>query len=185
MYEGVPILAAWQAQPLAGEAVQAAVKADLVTRGRVTSSVLGESAARAGDAPELLTEALVRDIALRCCFVTNINRGRQLRELMEEQGGDAAPTTPPHLAPLVNYPISGSQFLQVEAVTTIVIIDKDYKRFDPRLTGSRGRAARSCSGGWTMTASPWRASSSTPSSPARWTAGGSWRTASSSSAGPP
>jgi len=117
VYEGVPILAAWQAQPLAGEAVQAAVKADLVTRGRVTSSVLGESAARAGDAPELLTEALVRDIALRCCFVTNINRGRQLRELMEDQGGDAAPTTPPHLAPLVNYPISGSQFLQIDGIT--------------------------------------------------------------------
>ena len=115
VYEGVPILAAWQAQPLAGEAVQEAVKADLICRGLVTSSVIGDSPQRVGDTPELLTEDLVRDISLRCCFVTNINRGRQLREVTERpEGEERSPTTSlAHLAPLVNYPMSGSQFLQV------------------------------------------------------------------------
>lgn len=113
MYEGVPILAAWQAQPLAGEAVQEAVKADLIHRGLVTSSVVGDSPGRVGDNPEMLTEDLVRDIALRCCFVTNINRGRQLREVTERPGERSPTTSLAHLAPLVNYPMSGSQFLQV------------------------------------------------------------------------
>ena len=115
VYEGVPILAAWQAQPLAGEAVQEAVKADLICRGLVTSSVIGDSPQWVGDTPELLTEDLVRDISLRCCFVTNINRGRQLREVTERpEGEERSPTTSlAPLAPLVNYPMSGSQFLQV------------------------------------------------------------------------
>ena len=113
VYEGVPILAAWQAQPLAGEAVQEAVKADLIHRGLVTSSVVGDSPGRVGDNPEMLTEDLVRDIALRCCFVTNINRGRQLREVTERPGERSPTTSLAHLAPLVNYPMSGSQFLQV------------------------------------------------------------------------
>jgi len=119
VYEGVPILAAWQAQPLAGEAVQEAVKADLICRGLVTSSVIGDSPQRVGDTPELLTEDLVRDISLRCCFVTNINRGRQLREVTERpEGEERSPTTSlAHLAPLVNYPMSGSQFLQVDGIT--------------------------------------------------------------------
>lgn len=118
VYEGVPILAAWQAQPLAGEAIQEAVKADLICRGLVTSSVVGDSPARVGDNPELLTEELVRDIALRCCFMTNINRGRQLRTEVTERPGERSPTTSlAHLAPLVNYPMSGSQFLQVDGIT--------------------------------------------------------------------
>ena len=35
IYEGVPVLAAWQAQPLAGKAIQEAIKADLICRGTV------------------------------------------------------------------------------------------------------------------------------------------------------
>ena len=115
VYEGVPILAAWQAQPLAGEAIQEAVKADLMCRGQMTSSIVGDSFTRVGDDPRVLTDDLVRDITVRCCFVTNINRGRQLQEVRESERGDSvSPTTQlSHLAPLVNYPISGSQFLQV------------------------------------------------------------------------
>ena len=113
VYEGVPILAAWQAQPLAGEAVREAVRADLICRGLVTSSVVGDRPGRLGDNPELLTEDLVRDITLRCCFVTNINRGRQLHEVTERPEERSPTTSLAHLAPLVNYPISGSQFLQV------------------------------------------------------------------------
>jgi len=117
VYEGVPILAAWQAQPLAGEAVREAVRADLICRGLVTSSVVGDRPGRLGDNPELLTEDLVRDITLRCCFVTNINRGRQLREVTERPEERSPTTSLAHLAPLVNYPISGSQFLQVDGIT--------------------------------------------------------------------
>jgi len=115
VYQGVPILASWQAQPLAGEALHAAVKADLACRGLVTSGGEGEQSRPLGDTPELLTDAVVADIVLRCCFVTNINRGRQLA---------SAKTDPTQLAsclrncaPTVVFPCSGNQLLLVDGVT--------------------------------------------------------------------
>ena len=113
VYEGVPILAAWQALPLAGEAVQEAVKSDLVARGLVTSSLTSGSARKVGDKPEILTEELLEEITLTCCFVTNANRGRDLQQLLSSSPSDSPTTSLSHLAPLLNYPISGSEFLQV------------------------------------------------------------------------
>ena len=161
VYEGVPILAAWQAQPLAGEAVQEAVRADLICRGQMTSNLVGESPSKIGDNPEYLTEQLVRDITLRCCFVTNINRGRQISEMTESEqagaGGDTPTTQLSHLAPLVNYPISGSLFLQVGGLNNNIskcqrlIFHLSF--FISRLMGSLEREVPSCYGDWTMTAS--------------------------------
>ena len=117
VYEGVPVLASWQAQPLAGEAVEEAVKTDLITRGVITSGVVGDTAERAGDRADCLTEDLIRDITVKCCFVTNINRGGDIRKAQEKLNSSEAPSSPTtllsHLAPLVNYPISGSRYLQV------------------------------------------------------------------------
>jgi len=122
VYEGVPILAAWQAQPLAGEAIQQAVKADLICRGLVSTGIhmMGETDVpkKVGDTPEYLTEKVIQDIALRCCFITNINRGRELTQAMFDTSNTTSLSTClTHLAPLVTYPISGSQLLLVDGVT--------------------------------------------------------------------
>jgi len=122
VYEGVPILAAWQAQPLAGEAIQQSVKADLICRGLVTTGVhrMGETEVprKVGDTPECLTENVIQDIALRCCFVTNINRGRELTQALSDPSNTTSLSSClTHLAPLVTYPISGSQLLLVDGVT--------------------------------------------------------------------
>lgn len=122
VYEGVPILAAWQAQPLAGEAIQQAVKADLICRGLVTTGAhrLGETDVprKVGDTPEYLTPKVIQDISLRCCFVTNINRGRELTQAMSDPSNTTSLTSClTHMAPLVTYPISGSQLLLIDGVT--------------------------------------------------------------------
>jgi len=122
VYEGVPILAAWQAQPLAGEAIQQAVKADLVCRGLVTNGANGsietDAPSKVGDTPELLTEKVIQDISLRCCFVTNINRGRELNQAISDPSSTSSLSSRlSHLAPLVTYPLSGSQLLLVDGVT--------------------------------------------------------------------
>merc|ERR1712013_660417 len=88
VYEGVPILAAWQAQPLAGEAVEAAVRADLVCRGRVTRGDGGELEQLD---PELLTPAEAKE------------------GLANWLSKDAAPT--------VVVPCGGDKLLQVDGIT--------------------------------------------------------------------
>ena len=113
VYEGVPILAAWQALPLAGEAIQETVKSDLIERGLVTSSLTAANPRKVRDSQELLTEKLLEEITVTCCFVTNANRGRDLQQLLNPSSGESPTTRLSHLAPLVNYPISGSEFLQV------------------------------------------------------------------------
>jgi len=115
VYQGVPILASWQAQPLAGEAVQAAVKADLICRGQVTSGEEEERARPLGDSPELLTDSVVADIVLRCCFVTNINRGRQLANIGSDPGQLAKSLR--SCAPTVVFPCSGDRLILVDGVT--------------------------------------------------------------------
>lgn len=116
VYEGVPILAAWQAQPLAGEAVQATVRADLVTRGLVTR---GEGSEGKPVEPGLLTDSLVADIAIRCCFVTNISRGRELGEMTAGPAPQAALAAwlAKEAAPTVVFPCGGDKLLQVDGVT--------------------------------------------------------------------
>ena len=135
------------------------MRADLICRGQMTSNLVGENPSKVGDNPEYLTDQLVRDITLRCCFVTNINRGRQISEITEQSagaGGDTPTTQLSHLAPLVNYPISGSLFLQVGSINNNIskcqslIFHLSY--FLSRLTGSLEREARSYYGDWTMTA---------------------------------
>ena len=113
VYEGVPILAAWQALPLAGEAIRETVKSDLIERGLVTSSLTEANPRKVRDSVEILTDALLEEITVTCCFVTNANRGRDLQQLLSPSSGESPTTRLSHLAPLVNYPISGSEFLQV------------------------------------------------------------------------
>ena len=122
VYEGVPILAAWQAQPLAGEAIQEAVKADLICRGLVTTGAhkMGETDVpkKVGDTPEFLTEKVIQDISLRCCFITNINRGRELTQAMSDPSNTTSLSSClTHMAPMITYPISGSQLLLVDGIT--------------------------------------------------------------------
>ena len=64
---------------------------------------------KVGDTPEYLTEKVIQDISLRCCFVTNINRGRELTQAMSDPSNTTSLTSClTHMAPLVTYPISGS-----------------------------------------------------------------------------
>ena len=116
VYEGVPILAAWQAQPLAGEAVQQAVRADLACRGRVSR---GEGGLQEPLDPELLTDALVADVALRCCFVTSLSRGGQLGAMLADpsSGERLAGWLEKDAAPSVVLPCGGDRLLQVDGVT--------------------------------------------------------------------
>lgn len=83
VYQNVPILKAWQAQPLASEAVQKSILQDILARGT----------AKKGDGDFVKVEALnlssldrdvVEDIKVRLCFVTELNRGQQIQQIRND-----------------------------------------------------------------------------------------------------
>lgn len=84
---GVQVLKAWQAQPLAAEAVHAEIKRQLLEN----------------EVPiELLSADVIENIKVRTCFVTTLERSRKYR--------DADPPTAP---PSVDYPVEGKRIIQV------------------------------------------------------------------------
>jgi len=119
VYEGVPILAAWQAQPLGGAAVQAAVRTGLLERATLSEGGAGPGQPVSNN-PDCLTEQRVQDIALRCCFVTTRERGEQL---------GAGRNDP---VPAIPVPLSGSSILLVDGETRegsaepLWTLDQDY-----------------------------------------------------------
>lgn len=87
VYSGVQVLNAWQAQPLASEAVHAEIKRQLLENGVPI---------------ELLTCDVIEDIKVRTCFVTTHERAEKYRA--------GEPPTPP---PAVKYPIEGKQVVEI------------------------------------------------------------------------
>ncbi|XP_052860241.1 actin-related protein 10 [Anopheles cruzii] len=84
---GVQALFAWEAQPLAAEAVHAEIRRQLV---------------EAGVDEKLLTETILEDIKVRTCFVTSADRAAKYR--------DGATITP---CPDVDYPVQGEEIFKI------------------------------------------------------------------------
>lgn len=87
VYSGVQVVRAWQAQPLAAEAIHAEIKRQLL---------------ETGVSIELLTPDVIEDIKVRTCFVTTYDRAQKYK-------GNEPPTPPPD----VDYPIEGKCVIKV------------------------------------------------------------------------
>lgn len=87
VYSGVQVLHAWQAQPLAAEAVHAEIKRQLLEDG-VPS--------------DLLTDEIIEEIKVRTCFVTTYERAQKYK--------NNESVTPP---PSVSYPIQGKKTITI------------------------------------------------------------------------
>lgn len=87
VFSGVQVLHAWQAQPLAAEAVHAEIKRQLLENG-VNN--------------ELLTDEVIEEIKVRTCFVTTFERAQKYKNNEEV----IAP-------PDVVYPIQGKQLITI------------------------------------------------------------------------
>ncbi|ESO85707.1 hypothetical protein LOTGIDRAFT_210889 [Lottia gigantea] len=108
VYEGIPVLKAWQALPLGGSAIHNRMQAQLLEHGTIKGDD-GQSKPVASN-PEILTEDVLEDIKVRCCFVTNTKRASLIQDVTV-YGGDVnkLPAPPPG----VDYPIGGSSLLHV------------------------------------------------------------------------
>lgn len=87
VYSGVQVLNAWQAQPLAAEAVHEEIRRQLT---------------ESGVAADQLTDEIVEEIKVRTCFVTTYERALKYRNNEE--------ISP---APDVDYPIHGQQSIRI------------------------------------------------------------------------
>ncbi|XP_060773774.1 actin-related protein 10 [Neoarius graeffei] len=109
VYEGIPILSAWEALPMGGKAIhkelesllieQCTVDTDLST-GQSLPTVIGT-----------IPEEVVEDIKVRTCFVSDLQRGLKIQEAKFNMDGTAERPAPP---PDVEYPLDGRKILHVK-----------------------------------------------------------------------
>uniref|UniRef100_A0A9J8DL80 Actin-related protein 10 n=1 Tax=Cyprinus carpio carpio TaxID=630221 RepID=A0A9J8DL80_CYPCA len=97
IYEGVPILSAWEALPMGGKAIHSVCGITML----VFSSALVDS----------IPEDVVEDIKVRTCFVSDLQRGMKIQEARFNLDGSAERPAPP---PDVEYPLDGQKILHVK-----------------------------------------------------------------------
>ncbi|KAK2864086.1 hypothetical protein Q7C36_003240 [Tachysurus vachellii] len=109
VYEGIPILSAWEALPMGGKAIhvelasllteQCTVDTDLST-GQSLPAILGT-----------IPEEVVEDVKVRTCFVSDLQRGLKIQEAKFNMDGTAERPAPP---PDADYPLDGRKILHIK-----------------------------------------------------------------------
>ena len=83
VYQNVPILKAWQALPLASEAIHESIKEEIITRGTAKTGEISDYSKITDLGLETkIVEEVIEDIKVRLCFVTNFERGRQIQQVI-------------------------------------------------------------------------------------------------------
>ncbi|XP_046664022.1 actin-related protein 10 isoform X2 [Homalodisca vitripennis] len=101
VYEGVPVLRIWQAQPLAGAAIEQRLRNSLVEWYSNQDS-LGDSIRKSQEASNL-SESIIEDIKVRGSFVTKQERG-----IVYWDGKEPSPPIPD-----LTYPIDGDRTISI------------------------------------------------------------------------
>ncbi|KAH3856769.1 actin-related protein 10-like isoform X2 [Dreissena polymorpha] len=107
VYEGIPVLKAVQALPLAGQAVHRRIREMLVADGKVKC---GQQEMPVSLKLEFLTDEVIEDIKVRCCFTTKLERAEKIHAV-NIKGED--PSNYPFPPPDVEYPLDGGSLLYV------------------------------------------------------------------------
>ncbi|KAK7103504.1 actin-related protein 10-like [Littorina saxatilis] len=108
VYEGIPIMLAWQSIPLGGKAIHSRIKDQLLDGGVVKTSQHQDIPV--ASVPDSLTEDILEDIKVRCCFVTEFSRGQAIQDVVL-RGADASKMPTP--TPAIDYPLDGSRIVTV------------------------------------------------------------------------
>ncbi|KAJ8274885.1 hypothetical protein COCON_G00095100 [Conger conger] len=123
VYEGIPILSAWEALPLAGKAIHKELEAQLVEQCTVdTDSSTGQSLPAAiGN----IQEDVVEDIKVRTCFVSDLQRGLKIQDAKFNLEGTAERPDPP---PDVDYPLDGEKILHIKGSIRDSVIEMLFEQ---------------------------------------------------------
>ncbi|GAB1605860.1 actin-related protein 10-like [Argonauta hians] len=108
IYEGRPILKGLQVLPLAGKAIHQNLRVLLEN----SNNHAGEGDKTTLKRPSIddVSESVLEDIKVRCCFVTSLNRAKQILSVYcGKEDKSKLPPAPPD----VEYPFDGDSFLHV------------------------------------------------------------------------
>uniref|UniRef100_A0A8C2B2J2 Actin related protein 10 n=1 Tax=Cyprinus carpio TaxID=7962 RepID=A0A8C2B2J2_CYPCA len=109
IYEGIPILSAWEALPMGGKAIHKELHSLLSEQCTLdTDSGPGLSLPTVISA---IPEDVVEDIKVRTCFVSDLQRGMKIQEAKFNLDGSAERPAPP---PDVEYPLDGRKILHIK-----------------------------------------------------------------------
>ncbi|XP_023684316.1 actin-related protein 10 [Paramormyrops kingsleyae] len=123
IYEGIPILSAWEALPMGGKAIHKELETLLVEQCTVdTASSTGQSLpAVIGSIPE----EVVEDIKVRTCFVSDLQRGLKIQEAKFNLEGTAERPAPP---PEVDYPLDGEKIIHIKGSIRDSVIEMLFEQ---------------------------------------------------------
>ncbi|KAJ8341605.1 hypothetical protein SKAU_G00338960 [Synaphobranchus kaupii] len=109
VYEGIPILSAWEALPLGGRAIHKELEGLLMEQCTVdTDSNSGQSLPAVIDS---IPEEVVEDIKVRTCFVSDLQRGLKIQKAkFNLEGTEERPAPPPD----VDYPVDGEKIVHIK-----------------------------------------------------------------------
>ncbi|XP_045167869.2 actin-related protein 10-like [Mercenaria mercenaria] len=108
VYEGIPVLKAIQSLPVASKAVHERSKQILLSDGKVKTGGIEKPVA---EQPDCLTEDILEDIKVRCCFTTKFDRAKKIHRVTMFGEDESSLPTPP---PSVQYPLDGGSVLHVD-----------------------------------------------------------------------
>jgi len=120
VYQGVPILKAWQALPLASKALHQAIKTDVVTRGTAKTGSSGtfKKIAELPGLEEKISAKVIEDIKVRLCFVTELERGHQIQQIRRDASSVSGLSSfLRKTVPAASYTLDGDTLLQVDGET--------------------------------------------------------------------
>ncbi|KAG9336440.1 hypothetical protein JZ751_002787 [Albula glossodonta] len=109
VYEGIPILSAWEALPLGGKAIHKELEGLLVEQCTVNTDSNTDQILPA--VIDSIPEEIVEDIKVRTCFISDLQRGLKIQEAKFNLDGTAERPVPP---PDVDYPLDGEKIIHIK-----------------------------------------------------------------------
>ena len=134
VYQNVPILKAWQALPLASEALHESIKFELISRGTAkkgrNSDFIKVSELNLEDR---ITESVAEDIKVRLCFVTDLQRGQQIQQIRKDASSVSGLSSfLKKSVPAATYSLDGDTILQVDGETREAICEILFEQDNDR-----------------------------------------------------
>ncbi|KAL5008860.1 hypothetical protein ScPMuIL_014441 [Solemya velum] len=108
VYEGIPVIKAIQSLPIASQAIHKKLEDQLKEKATVNTA---GGCKPMSSMPDCLNEQILEDIKVRCCFVTSLERAKQIQEVTV-YGADSNKL--PAAVPSVKFPLDGSQVLNID-----------------------------------------------------------------------
>ena len=131
VYQSVPILKAWQALPLGGQALHESIKKEISSRGTIK---VGESEfEKFEDTKVELLEEVIEDIKVRLCFVPRLGRGQQIQQIRQDASSVSGLSSfLKQSVPSVDYTLTGESVLKIDGQTregaSEVLFEQDNDR---------------------------------------------------------